>query len=365
VQEQRLLLSDPAALNYVLLSNAYDFPKPDEVRGELALILGKGVLFAEGDDHRRQRRIMQPAFSPAHIRELVPQFFERTHKVRFPSLIYSHSSRSQSRHPSRHLFGRHRQLHFLPLPLLFHSFCHQSPTLSSSAALHWTDSFLPQLRDLWNDLIDSDASGDATAWKDADAAQAYKAVKPEGESVIELTQWLNRLTLDIIGLCGFGYAFESLEGKKENRLGQAFTTMFSGSGGRKPTVPGVLVGRLAGMLIRALPVFKLADYIPLKRLRAIRAGFRTLEEESLKIIESKQGAVEKDGMDSIRGSKDLIALLRTCSSLLSYLSPFAQILLPVQSRQLRVTASRRCRRTSFVDSLRCVVSLPSLLLPPR
>lgn len=46
--EERILLADPAALNHVLLANAYDYPKPNEVRGNLSRLLGKGVLFAEG-----------------------------------------------------------------------------------------------------------------------------------------------------------------------------------------------------------------------------------------------------------------------------------------------------------------------------
>lgn len=47
LQEERLVLSDPVALNYIL-THAYDFPKPSEIRGRLAQLLGKGMLFAEG-----------------------------------------------------------------------------------------------------------------------------------------------------------------------------------------------------------------------------------------------------------------------------------------------------------------------------
>lgn len=47
-QDSRLLLFDPAALNHVLVAHAYEYPKPEEVRGDLAMILGKGILFAEG-----------------------------------------------------------------------------------------------------------------------------------------------------------------------------------------------------------------------------------------------------------------------------------------------------------------------------
>ncbi|GAA5971155.1 hypothetical protein JCM11641_004165 [Rhodosporidiobolus odoratus] len=242
--DQRLVINDPTALNYILLSNAYDYPKPEEVRGELAMILGKGILFAEGDDHRRQRRILQPAFGAGHLRELLPLFFEYSYK----------------------------------------------------------------LRDIWKDLVTSDAL-DETAWKNAAAAEAYQAKHPEGEIVLEVSKWLSRLTLDIIGLAGFGYPFHALD-QETTALGTAFTTMFSPRMASKPmTVGKVLVGRVIGTIAQALPILKIASWIPHPRFKAIRDGFRILQEESLKIIESKQGEVEKDGLESLRGSKDLIALL--------------------------------------------------------
>ncbi|GAA5896422.1 hypothetical protein JCM6882_001009 [Rhodosporidiobolus microsporus] len=242
--EQRLVIYDPLALNHVLLSNAYDYPKPEEVRGELAQILGKGVLFAEGDDHRRQRRIMQPAFGAGHLRELVPVFFERANK----------------------------------------------------------------LRDIWTDAIAA-GTGDEAAWKDTTVAKAYEAQRPDGEVTFELVRWLNRLTLDIIGITGFGYHFNALE-QEDNKLGKAFSTMFSPRSLAKRHKPrNILIFRIVGFLIRALPILKVASWIPNKRIREVNEGFRALDEESVKIIRSKEDAVEKDGLDSIRGSKDLIALL--------------------------------------------------------
>lgn len=41
-----------------------------------------GVLAAEGDDHRRQRRIMNPCFTSACIRDLVPNFWAKSFEVR-------------------------------------------------------------------------------------------------------------------------------------------------------------------------------------------------------------------------------------------------------------------------------------------
>ncbi|KAH8916930.1 hypothetical protein BT69DRAFT_1302286 [Atractiella rhizophila] len=44
----RLLIMDPVALHYILVSNCYDYPKPADLRGNLKSILGNGILFAEG-----------------------------------------------------------------------------------------------------------------------------------------------------------------------------------------------------------------------------------------------------------------------------------------------------------------------------
>lgn len=44
--QNRLYVSDVRALNYILMQRAYDWPKPQETRGQLARILGKGILFA-------------------------------------------------------------------------------------------------------------------------------------------------------------------------------------------------------------------------------------------------------------------------------------------------------------------------------
>lgn len=47
--DDRLMVFDTLALQHILLSRAYDYPKPNEARGELLQILGNGVLFAEGE----------------------------------------------------------------------------------------------------------------------------------------------------------------------------------------------------------------------------------------------------------------------------------------------------------------------------
>lgn len=49
---ERLLLTSPKALAEVLTTNSYDFVKPRLFREGLGQVLGIGLLFAEGDEHK-------------------------------------------------------------------------------------------------------------------------------------------------------------------------------------------------------------------------------------------------------------------------------------------------------------------------
>ncbi|KAF7974757.1 hypothetical protein HWV62_11347 [Athelia sp. TMB] len=71
----RLLTADPRALAHVL-ARADAYPKPDFVRDSLASMAAghEGLLTVEGADHRRQRRIVAPAFGRAQVRSLAPLF---------------------------------------------------------------------------------------------------------------------------------------------------------------------------------------------------------------------------------------------------------------------------------------------------
>ncbi|CEQ42794.1 SPOSA6832_04650, partial [Sporobolomyces salmonicolor] len=79
--ENLLMLSDPTALTYLLTANPYNYAKPADLRGDLERILGKGVVFAEGDDHRRHRRLLAPAFAHGHIKAMAPCFFDLAYQI--------------------------------------------------------------------------------------------------------------------------------------------------------------------------------------------------------------------------------------------------------------------------------------------
>ncbi|ORY33012.1 putative cytochrome P450 [Naematelia encephala] len=79
--KHRLLSIDPTAISY-MLSHPDLFPKPERTRHEMAKILGEGVLIAEGDDHRRQRKLLNPSFSASAIRGMVPIFYDKAYELR-------------------------------------------------------------------------------------------------------------------------------------------------------------------------------------------------------------------------------------------------------------------------------------------
>lgn len=77
----RLFTADVKALNHILM-NSYTYQKPEATRYNLSQILGAGVLVVEEDKHKQQRKIMNPAFGAAQIRELTEIFIEKSTELR-------------------------------------------------------------------------------------------------------------------------------------------------------------------------------------------------------------------------------------------------------------------------------------------
>ncbi|KAK9324237.1 cytochrome P450 [Lipomyces orientalis] len=75
---ERLAPRSHAALQTILQTASYTFVKPDLTRKSLALVVGDGLLNAEGDSHKRQRKLLMPAFSFGHIKSLTPVFLEKS-----------------------------------------------------------------------------------------------------------------------------------------------------------------------------------------------------------------------------------------------------------------------------------------------
>jgi len=77
----RLYTTDLKALNHIFANN-YDYQKPEWSTYNIKRILGEGLLLVEGDVHKHQRRVLNPAFGPQQIRELTETFIEKSIQLR-------------------------------------------------------------------------------------------------------------------------------------------------------------------------------------------------------------------------------------------------------------------------------------------
>ncbi|KAI6105296.1 cytochrome P450 [Pisolithus croceorrhizus] len=75
--EKRIALCDPRAVAHLFSKDTWTYFGMKSLKEFVAQRLGKGLLYGEGESHRRQRRTMGPSFSSTAIRKLTPA----VHKV--------------------------------------------------------------------------------------------------------------------------------------------------------------------------------------------------------------------------------------------------------------------------------------------
>ncbi|KIO26751.1 hypothetical protein M407DRAFT_197174 [Tulasnella calospora MUT 4182] len=213
---RNLCTKDPKAVAHVL-NHAYDFPKPPHIRSFLERMFGKGLLVAEGLDHKRQRKILNPCFGPAYIRELTPIFYDKAF----------------------------------------------------------------ELRDIWVRQIEEG--------------------RLESKE-IDVFVWLARATLDIIGLSGFDYAFETLSQGETDELVRAFMDLFAPM--QSPPTLAFLADIIP--LLRIIPTER-AKVIARSTAVMARVGGRLVREKRAAVLAAASGAdaVEKE---SVAG-RDLLSVL--------------------------------------------------------
>ena len=70
-----LYIYDPKALNYIVNKEQHIFEETVHFIESNSKIFGPGLLSTLGDHHRKQRKMMNPVFSIAHMRDMTPIFF--------------------------------------------------------------------------------------------------------------------------------------------------------------------------------------------------------------------------------------------------------------------------------------------------
>ncbi|KAF5343006.1 hypothetical protein D9758_013693 [Tetrapyrgos nigripes] len=145
--DKQLIVFDPKAMHHILVKDQAMYDKPKSTFSGGVLIFGKGLVTIQGEAHRKQRRALNPVFSIAHMRNMLPIFYDVVHKV---SITLIH----ELRFPTHDLVSGIRN----------------------------------QLED-----------GLSSKFKDENAPQE-----------IEILSWMSRTALELVGQAGLGYSFDDL-----------------------------------------------------------------------------------------------------------------------------------------------------------
>jgi len=76
--QERLLITSVKGMAELLTTKSYDFRKPTQITRGIGRILGIGLLLAEADVHKAQRRSLMPAFAFRHIKDLYPILWSKS-----------------------------------------------------------------------------------------------------------------------------------------------------------------------------------------------------------------------------------------------------------------------------------------------
>jgi len=66
------LFNDPESVRRILVDESADFPRSVLRNRLIAPVVGEGLVLAEGDEWRKQRRMLAPAFTPRNVDHLAP-----------------------------------------------------------------------------------------------------------------------------------------------------------------------------------------------------------------------------------------------------------------------------------------------------
>ncbi|KAG2040943.1 cytochrome P450 [Suillus americanus] len=77
-----IVLSDPKAIAHFCARESWTYVQTPLSLALIENLVGRGVLWSQGESHRRQRKALTPAFSNAAIRTLTSVFYDSVYKVK-------------------------------------------------------------------------------------------------------------------------------------------------------------------------------------------------------------------------------------------------------------------------------------------
>lgn len=222
-----------------ILNHNYTYRKSPELRYEFSLFIGDGLVGAEGDDHKRQRKILNPAFGLGPIREMTKVFVEKS----------------------------------------------------------------IELRDELDKLLDgANAAGLETGTSETKKTGEKDSVETD------MVSWISRWGLDVIGLTGFNYSFNSLSSPSSSSSSSPSNRSLSSSE-LYSALEAIFTATQLGFLLLFFKV-----WIPWLRWwkldstsRKLKRGHDIIKRIGKELIEEKVQAIKEGGSDG--KEKDLLTLL--------------------------------------------------------
>ncbi|TEB40175.1 cytochrome P450 [Coprinellus micaceus] len=77
-----LFVYDPKALHHIFIKDQHIFDKTEGFAIAAGLVWGEGLFATSGEQHRKQGKMLSSVFSGARMRNMVPTFYDVTHKLR-------------------------------------------------------------------------------------------------------------------------------------------------------------------------------------------------------------------------------------------------------------------------------------------
>jgi cytochrome P450 len=79
--QSKVILWDPKAISHFFARDTWLYNQTQFNKSVVRTTIGRGVLWADGESHKRQRKALNPAFSAAAIRSLTSVFYDAAHKT--------------------------------------------------------------------------------------------------------------------------------------------------------------------------------------------------------------------------------------------------------------------------------------------
>ncbi|KAJ7272844.1 cytochrome P450 [Mycena rebaudengoi] len=126
-----------------------------------------------------------------------------------------------------------------------------------------------------------------------------QATRNGGVARVDILSWLSKATLDIIGLAGFAYKFNSLNAENEtvkNELADAFTTIFKAETRMNPI----------DILRNLMPIFR---FVPTAMDKVIDESHATMLRIGRQLLRESKSELAENGTFEKSRSRDLLSLL--------------------------------------------------------